>query len=494
MKEYELFDSLSRIDDDLIDRSNQKDKYRKENKGMPAKSFVFKRVVPVAAVFAVVISAVFGIRGLYLKNGGSNGTALWGTDSKRPTASLMKYSIAWPEIPKQVQYTEDYNSKQSEDYYEENGKRIAGNKIDKAEFSKFLNLTTQSFLSAKDGKNKVYSPANIYIALSMLASCTDKDTQAQILNVLGADSQAKAQETAVKLLKGNYVDNGSKKSLLTNSIWTGSDFSLNESFLKKLSKDYYAPIFSGDPADKKYSQAFQSWLKASTNGLLNDAAEKIKFDEQMALTLVSTLYYAANWDSEFWAKDNTENVFHSVSGDRTCTFMNQQKYGAYIEKSGFSAVTKQFSAGGRMYFILPNEGTFPESVIGSKELTDMLCSNDSDDGEQTNIKLSVPKFDISSDIDLKNSLVSLGITDAFDPEKADYSPVSPDSLYLSKIRHSARVSVDEKGVTAAAFTVETVHGFGAIEKKVNFTLDRPFIFAITADTGDVMFIGIVNEV
>lgn len=498
MKEYELFDSLSKIDDELIERSNQKGKYKNADKNTSAKKLLFKRIVPAAAVFAIVISAVFGIRGLYqksaLQNGGNSSTALRDTENKNPTVSLLKYSIAQPDIPKQIQYTEDYNSKQYEDYYEQNSSRIIGNRIDKTEFSKFLNLTTQSFLSVKDGKNKVYSPVNVYIALSMLASCTDKDTQVQILNVLGADSQTKAQETAVKLLKGNYVDNGSKKSLLTNSIWTGSSFRLNESFLQKLSQNYYAPIFSGDPADKKYSQAFRDWLSSATNGLLNDSAEKIEFDEQMAFTLVSTLYYAANWGSEFAAENNTENVFHSIGGDRNCTFMNQQGYETYIEKSGFSAVTKQLAGGGHMFFILPDEETSPETVIGSKELTDMLYSDNSNDGETANVKLSVPKFDISSDLDLKSSLVSLGITDAFDPEKADYSPVSADSLYLSKIQHSARVSIDEKGVTAAAFTVETVDGLGVIEKQVDFTLDRPFIFAITGDTGDIMFVGIVNEI
>ncbi len=480
MNKYDLFDSLSKIDDELVTRSNQKYKY----KTMTAKNVVFKRILPAVAVFAVVISALFGFHILNVKP----------TAHKTPTASFLNYSVAQPNIPKQIQFTEDYNSKQSEDFFEQTRNRIINNSIDKADFAEFLNRTAKSFLSVKDNQNKIYSPANVYIALSMLASCTDGETQKQILNVLGADSETKAREIATKLLKGNYIDDGAKKSLLTNSIWTSSKFNLNKSFLQELSQNYYAPIFSGDTSDENYSKALQNWLNSSTDNLLSDAANDIKFDKQTAMALVSTLYYAANWESEFLEKDNTQKNFHSPAGDKTCTFMYQRAYGSYIKEDGFSAVEKQFSGGGYMYFILPDEGVLPESVIGSKRLTDVLCSGNSSNAVTADIKLSVPKFDVASNLNLKDYLVSLGMTDAFDIEKADYSPVSSDNLFLSKIQHSARVSVDEKGVTAAAFTVEMTAGFGVIKTSVDFTLDRPFIFAITSSSSSVMFIGIVNQI
>ena len=490
MNKYDLFDSLSRIDDELVTRSNQKNKY----KTMTSKKVVLKRILPAVAVFAVVISVLFVFHILNVKPTAPNNTdSTVSSTDKTPTVNFLNYSVAQPNIPKQVQFTEDYNSKQSEDFYEQTRNRIVNNSVDKADFSEFLNRTAKSFLSVKDNQNKIYSPANVYIALSMLASCTDGETQKQILNVLGTDSETKARETATKLLKGNYIDDGTKKSLLTNSVWTSSKFNLNKSFLEELSQNYYAPIFSGNTSDEAYSKALQKWLNSSTDNLLSDAANGIKFDEQTAMALVSTLYYAANWKSEFLEKDNTQKVFHSPVGDKTCTFMYQRTYDEYIKEDGFGAVKKQFSGSGYMYFILPDEGISPETIIGSKSLTDILCSGTYGNAVTADIKLSVPKFDVASNLNLKDYLVSLGMTDAFDIEKADYSPVSSDKLFLSKIQHAARVSVDEKGVTAAAFTVEMTDGLGAIENFVDFTLDRPFIFAIT-DSSGVMFIGIVNQV
>lgn len=490
MNKYDLFDSLSRIDDELVTRSNQKNKY----KNITSKNVILRRILPAVAVFAVVISALFGFHILKAKPTVPNdSTGTSSSTDKTPTVNFLQYSIAQPNIPKQIQFTDDYNSKQSEDFFEQTRNRIINNSIDKADFAEFLNRTAKSFLSVKDNQNKIYSPANVYIALSMLASCTDGETQKQILNVLGADSETKAREIATKLLKGNYIDDGAQKSLLTNSIWTSSKFNLNKSFLEELSQNYYAPVFSGDTSDEAYSKALQNWLNSSTDNLLSEAANDIKFDEQTAMALVSTLYYAANWQSEFLEKDNAEKVFHSPLGDKTCTFMYQRDYGEYIKGDGFGAVKKQFSGGGYMYFILPDEGVSPETIIGSKNLTDILYSDNSGNSVTADIKLGVPKFDVASNLNLKDYLVSLGMTDAFDIEKADYSPVTSDNLFLSKIQHAARVSVDEKGVTAAAFTVESVDGLGVIKTSVDFTLDRPFIFAITGSTG-VMFIGIVNQV
>jgi len=67
-------------------------------------------------------------------------------------------------------------------------------------------------------------------------------------------------------------------------------------------------------------------------------------------------------------------------------------------------------------------------------------------------------------------------------------------LCLSKANHAARVTVDEEGVTAVAYTVmEECGGVPSQEDEIEFRLDRPFLFAIMG-TGDVpLFVGVVNR-
>ncbi|MGX8704822.1 MAG: serpin family protein, partial [bacterium] len=64
---------------------------------------------------------------------------------------------------------------------------------------------------------------------------------------------------------------------------------------------------------------------------------------------------------------------------------------------------------------------------------------------------------------------------------------------LDKAMHDARVKVNEHGVEAAAFTVYTLATAALITDKIDFTLDRPFLYVVESDTNVPLFVGAVNE-
>ena len=67
-------------------------------------------------------------------------------------------------------------------------------------------------------------------------------------------------------------------------------------------------------------------------------------------------------------------------------------------------------------------------------------------------------------------------------------------IFVSKVNHSARVKIDEKGCEAAAYTVMMMTNSAMPPKEeVDFILNRPFLFVITGEDGLALFIGIVNE-
>ena len=112
------------------------------------------------------------------------------------------------------------------------------------------------------------------------------------------------------------------------------------------------------------------------------------------------------------------------------------------------------------------------------------------------VHLSVPKFDISSDMELTQQLKNLGITDIFLPGTADFSPIIPenDGGCVDQVKHAARVAIDEEGVTAAAFTVILRDGAGMPPSdEMDFVLDRPFLFVIESQDGLPLFAGVVNQ-
>ena len=114
------------------------------------------------------------------------------------------------------------------------------------------------------------------------------------------------------------------------------------------------------------------------------------------------------------------------------------------------------------------------------------------------IKLPMPKFDVSSDLDLIEGLQKLGVSDVFDWHVSDFGPLEAstnDPLFVGQAKHAARVKVDEEGCEAAAYTVMLVFAGAAAppDDEVDFVLDRPFLFAITGDSGLPLFTGVVNQ-
>ena len=182
--------------------------------------------------------------------------------------------------------------------------------------------------------------------------------------------------------------------------------------------------------------------------------------------------------------------------------MNRQlSYGPYFWSDSFGAVYLNLEDGSRMWLILPDAGTTPAQLLESGEVTDFLAQHPAwyetawENQKSLIVNLSVPKFDVSSSLDLCDKLKALGVTDIFGSE-ADFSPIIPqaDGGFVGQIKHAARVGIDEKGVTAAAFTVIDRCGAGMPpEEEIDFVLDRPFLFLIESQDGLPLFAGIVNE-
>jgi serpin B len=92
----------------------------------------------------------------------------------------------------------------------------------------------------------------------------------------------------------------------------------------------------------------------------------------------------------------------------------------------------------------------------------------------------------------------MGIKDAFDTGKADFSPMAAVPLFIADVIHAANIDVDENGTEAAAATAvmmaPTSMPMAPKSEPILFTADRPFVFIISHTTsGEVLFAGIVNN-
>ncbi len=466
-----LFDAITQIDDDLLP-SEAPPKRR-----MPS----WRAFAAAAAILAIILSP-------FLVHIGSRNREVNGTEpfalsqpvypvmAAYPTDDDGDYEAWWADVKKQTDQPAGYADS----------------------LTPFLRESIRTFLTGAGAENRAYSPANVYMALAMLAETTDGESRAQILNLLGADSIDALRAQAGSVWNANYRDDGAAKSVLASSLWLRDGRDYRQQTVDSLAQNYYASVFRGEMGSAAYDQALQRWLNEQTGGMLSEQAAQEHLDSSTLLALATTIDFQASWASSFSEEATAPGVFHGAQGDETVDMMHQSDVLPCRVGKGFTAVGLPLQSGGTMWFLLPDEGGSPEALLQNEEALTFFLGQPKDLLEENPlVHLTLPKFDVSSRISLLDGLRSLGVTDVSDAAKADFSPLGgeTENAYLSDAAHAARVMIDEEGVTGAAYTLMVV-GEGAADPSsaVTFTVDRPFLFVITGDQGLPLFAGIVNQI
>lgn len=361
----------------------------------------------------------------------------------------------------------------------------------------FEALTAQ-FLTGAGEENAALSPVNIYMALAMLAELTDGESRGQLLSLIGADSVEALREQASAVWRACSRDEEEIQSVLASSVWLRDDLGYVQETMDTLADTYYASSYRGEMGSGEINRAIQSWLNEQTRGLLEEQAATIETNPLTVLLLATTIYYSAQWTDEFNEELNYTDVFHAPSGDVDAEYMYAGRFMEYYSGEGWGAVRLSLRGGNGMWFILPDEGVSMDALLQSDEVLGLMVSGpDELAGEYAVVHFAVPKFDIAAQLDLIGGLMELGVTDVFDSAVSDFTPMTTDTdvpIYVSEATHAARVKIDEEGVEAAAFTVITADGAAPEpEREIYFTLDRPFLFAVSSQDGLPLFAGVVNR-
>ena len=357
-----------------------------------------------------------------------------------------------------------------------------------------LGATRQGLYESREALCRVLSPD--------LAA--DGESRAQILSLLGLDDTELAQSAGNYIWRNLYGETSTGRTQLASSIWLKEGVPYNEETLATLAQQYLASTFSAPMGEKKTDSAIAEWINENTGGLLRDASGSIETKPETVMMLLSTLYFKDQWRDEFWEKETKKDTFTAADGaQQTVDFMHlTQDRADYCRGENFTVAQLSFRGGQTMRFLLPDEGTTLErlladdTVVGGLMIYDMGVSLPSG-----KLIWSVPKFDVSSDLELTDALKALGVTDVFDFDKSDFSPLIDEekfdeSVAVMRVQHAARVKIDEKGCEAAAFTAVRGDAQSAAPEDlpvVEMNLNRPFAFMITGVDGLPLFLGTVNS-
>ena len=146
-----------------------------------------------------------------------------------------------------------------------------------------------------------------------------------------------------------------------------------------------------------------------------------------------------------------------------------------------------------MFFVLPDEDVPLQKLLAERGLQELLT----DEGAQSrDIDWWLPKFRQGGQVQLIDLLRSLGVTDAFDADAANFSNGWDTSAYISEVRQGTALSVDENGVEAAAYTEISMKESAALvepESPLEMRLDRPFLYGVRGADGTLVFVGVCAD-
>ena len=354
-------------------------------------------------------------------------------------------------------------------------------------------------LSAKliDGtKNSNLSPISVYLALAMAAEGTSGETQTELLALLGCKDLSELRRICGAMLADLSVSESNSTLTFANSIWMDDhdgQLRFADAYLQTLADVYRSEANAVDLSATETGRQIADWIKKQTNGKIEPGP--MRFDPETIAVLINTIYLKDAWRDSF-SEDATEpGTFQTPDGEMTVDYMQRMyRDSTIIRGDGFLRYSIPLRTVGRMTFVLPDEDVSLESLLGSPEKLHTLLN----DGETVNadVHVMLPKFEFRDKAELSSVLEALGAKLAFSDD-ADFSAMCDIPAKISRVLQESYIGVDENGVEAAAYTMVMVNGATAMMPKeierIDFHLERPFLYAIEAYDGTVLFVGTVIE-
>ncbi|HEX4405893.1 MAG TPA: serpin family protein [Polyangia bacterium] len=356
-------------------------------------------------------------------------------------------------------------------------------------------------VAAGSSDNLVFSPASISIALGMTYGGAGGATATQMASTLHFSlppARLHATFDALDLAleapppAGN---SGAFQLSLANAIWGQQGFPFVPAYLDLLAEDYGAGLhvvdFAG--ATEAARQTINQWVSDATDAQIPMLLAPGVLDPSTRLVLTNAVYFHADWQSPFKA-DSPMGMFNAPTGAVQVPMMIAGDDMTTLGASGTGytmAVLPYKGKGTSMVLIVPDANTFDAFTSGLTfdALETILASPTT-----TQYFVSMPRFKFQTALGLSDTLIKMGMTDAFKAGGADFSGIDgSNDLFIQAVIHEATIAVDEKGTTAAAATAVGV-GLAIGRPGEPLVVDRPFLFAIRDDaTGSILFLGRVLD-
>lgn len=438
-----------------------------------------------AAIAAVVVTALLC------------GTALWSIQRRvTPAAETEPPQVSAPAVqtvpggtvqavPLSMTFEPDYTA------------QYDGTPLDGEYLSAVRGFAARAGAALLDGDDSAaYSPTALYTALSMTAELTEGEDLNALLDLLGSEGTDSLRQYSGVLWRSLCADPDLKepgKVTVANSLWLNREVSFRTETLQELADHYYVSSHIGDMMEE-IPREVSKWVKEQTNGLLDFQMEP---NPDTLAALLSAIYFYDEWAEPFNPNETETHTFWTSDGGHVpANFMERtEEEREYYKGKGVTACAQYFQNGGKMLFILPDEEAVPVDVLSDPSLLAGLLDWEGLEKETGTVEWAIPRFTLSSTLDLEDGLTSLGLGGFFDPMRNSLPKLSDETeAHISQAQQGTAIAIDERGCEAASYVAILSEKASALSfELVQMNLNRPFLFAILSENDVPLFLGVVND-
>ena len=331
--------------------------------------------------------------------------------------------------------------------------------------------------------NHFFSPASMHTAFSVLYEGARGETAEQLRGVFGMAEDDAARHQAVSDAMSSLNRDDPHATLeMANSLWLAEGLAPHARYVEIVRGTYAADIEPLDSDIKVAADRINGWAAEKTRDKIPKVLLPDDLTDALAVIL-NAIYFKGTWEVQFDPADTRPRDFDTGNGTVQADMMHVDTTFDYAEYNGTQILRMPY-VGDRLSMLV----VLPPGHDGMAALEESLTAEMLEEWRHgmhdTEITVSIPKFETKTHYDLIPKLKDLGITLIFDG--GDLSGISDADMFVTKAVQDAYVNVNEEGTEAAAVTTIVM----ADSEPLTFTADRPFLFFIQDDeSGTILFMG-----
>ncbi|KAL6658122.1 hypothetical protein ACP70R_003708 [Stipagrostis hirtigluma subsp. patula] len=381
-----------------------------------------------------------------------------------------------------------------------------------------------------DGRNLIFSPLSIHVALALMSAGASGPTLDEILAVAGAPSREALTEFVAGAMVGRVLADrsgaGGPSVAFACGAWTDRRRPLKPAYRDTIVGKFKGSASNVDFLDHPIESRKQinAWVAEATRGLISELDNPYQQRRATVNVVVNAIYFKGEWRDPFKNENTVDREFHRLDGSSVdVPFMQSWSNQLIVCHEGFKVLKLPYKVMGdeasqgfnwKQWQSIPKFSMcvfLPSAQDGLPGLVEKMTSSPGFLHNHLPVKsvavgnFRLPRFKLAFGGSIVEDLQSLGLVLPFDPLGHRMTEMVEDDatdgpIYVADVIHKAVVDVNEEGSEAAAATEsDDDMGFSLYDdyeppKPVDFVADHPFAFFIIEETsGAIIFAGHVLD-